>query len=315
MKKIIVIGSYPSTKYSEQILSECIDRVSNIGYDIMLVSHYPVPDYIQRKVNFYVFDKENPLEPPELTPEWKYDTADFGVRIKSNGHLVAVCRNVFNGISLVKSLGYDFFYYIESDNLFDFQDIPKIETLRISMFEQNKKLILFKYINEGHLIYESLMFAGIPEHFLNSISLPLTINDIMDLQVYPVLEEHFYNQLSSKESEHLIITQSSKEFYSNSVINKIGNFWRAEIIYDITNNRYAFWINNLIANPYSIQVNTNLYGSFEVPPNGWWFYHIEEGSKLFVEVIDNDFTTRKEFNLNGENLIKYRETGELFFRQ
>lgn len=296
------------------MLSECIDRVSNIGYDIMLVSHYPVPDYIQNKVNFYIFDKENPLEPPELTPKWKYDTADFGIRIKSNGHLVAVCRNILNGVGLVKHLGYDFFYYIESDNLFDSQDISKIEILRTNMFDQNKKLILFKYSNEGFPIYESLMFGGTPEYFLNNISLPLTINDITRLNMYFVLERNFYNQLFQKENEYLIINKSSKEFYSNSVINKIGNFWRAEIIYDITNNRYTFWINNLIANPYSIKVNTDLYGYFEIPPNGWWFSHIEEGSKFFAEVVDNDFTTRKEFDLSGENLIKYREIGTLFFR-
>ena len=314
MKKIIVIGSFPSTEYSEQMLSECIDKVSNIGYDIMLVSHYPVPDYIQRKVDYYIFDKDNPLQPPELTPEWKYDTADFGVRIKNKGHLVTVCRNIFNGISLAKNLDYEFFYYMESDNLIDSQDTFKIEMLRTSMFKHNKKLALFKYTNEDKLMYESLMFAGIPDYFLNNISLPSVTNDIINLKIYPVLEEYFYNQFHSKENEYLIIDQTSKEFYSNSVINKIGNFWKAEIIYDTTNNKYVFWINNLIANPYSIKVNINMLGYFELPPNGWYFSHIDEGNKLFIEVIDNDCITKKEFDLSGENLIKYRETGELFFR-
>jgi hypothetical protein len=314
VKKIIVIGAYPATEYSQKMLSDCIDRVSDIGYDIMLASHYPVPDHIQSKVNYYIFDKENPQEPPELTPEWRYDTSDFGVRIKSNGHLVTVCRNIFNGINLANCLGYEFFYYMESDNLIEDQDIHKIELLRINMFQQDKKLILFKYTNEDHLMYESLMFAGIPQYFLNSISLPLIIEDIIKLKIYPVLEEYFYDQLHFNESEYLIVQQSSKDFYDKSTINKIGNFWKAEIIYDSHNDKYIFWVNNLIANPYSIKVKSNLYSYFELPPNGWWFSYIGEGSKLDIEVEDNDLITKKQFDLSKENLTKYKEIGKLFYR-
>jgi len=36
--KIIIISTYPSTKYAEEILVSCINSVSNKGYDIMLLN-------------------------------------------------------------------------------------------------------------------------------------------------------------------------------------------------------------------------------------------------------------------------------------
>jgi hypothetical protein len=59
MKKIIILGAYPSNKYSEEVLVECIDIFSNSGYDIMLTSHLPIPTYIQEKVNYFIYDSLN----------------------------------------------------------------------------------------------------------------------------------------------------------------------------------------------------------------------------------------------------------------
>ena len=50
MKKIIIISSYATTPEKEKTLNECIDKVSHKGYDVMLTSHYPVPDYAQPAV-------------------------------------------------------------------------------------------------------------------------------------------------------------------------------------------------------------------------------------------------------------------------
>jgi hypothetical protein len=42
MKKLIVIDSYLTSTKKENILKEQIESLKNIGFDIMLVAHYPI---------------------------------------------------------------------------------------------------------------------------------------------------------------------------------------------------------------------------------------------------------------------------------
>jgi hypothetical protein len=59
MKNIIIIGTYPNDSYKLDMLNDCINRVKPLGYDIMIVSHYPIPEEIQSKVNYVLYDSEN----------------------------------------------------------------------------------------------------------------------------------------------------------------------------------------------------------------------------------------------------------------
>jgi hypothetical protein len=60
-KDIIIIGAYPNRSHKMEMLRECIKRVKPLGYDIMVVSHYPIPEDIQREVDYVIYDKENLL--------------------------------------------------------------------------------------------------------------------------------------------------------------------------------------------------------------------------------------------------------------
>ena len=106
MKQIIVIGTYPSSPEKEKILSECIDKLSNIGYDIMVVSHYPLPIYIQEKVKYCIYDKENLFLPFELTPSYWFGTETYHAEVFSEGHFLTCSKNMFTALNLVKALNY-----------------------------------------------------------------------------------------------------------------------------------------------------------------------------------------------------------------
>jgi hypothetical protein len=314
MKKIIIIGTYPSTTYTEQLLSECIDKASQSEYDIMLVSHYPLPDYIQKKVDYYIFDKENTLEPYDLTPLWEFYNDSFEVSIKGKGHVTVICRNMFNGIGLAKHLGYDFFYFMESDNLFDSEDILKLEILRESMFDNNKSMILFCQENQEVNIYESLIFGGTPSYFLNNMSFPLTIDEYRKAEMSPTLERTFHDKLSKRENNLLLINELSSVYFNKSSLNIISNNFKAEVIYNASHDVYIFWINNATANPYTITLKSNIIEDIELPPNGWYYLPLQIGTKFDIEVIENGIITKKEFDISEDNLSKYKEIGIITFK-
>ena len=40
MKKLFIIDTYPKTEKQIQLLKDCINSVTPIGWDILIVSHY-----------------------------------------------------------------------------------------------------------------------------------------------------------------------------------------------------------------------------------------------------------------------------------
>lgn len=59
---IFVIDTWPNTKEKELSLVSCIKQLKQFGgIPILLVSHYPIKPEIQKLVDYYIFDKSNPL--------------------------------------------------------------------------------------------------------------------------------------------------------------------------------------------------------------------------------------------------------------
>jgi hypothetical protein len=313
MKKIIIIGTYPNTKDKENMLSDCIDRLSRIGYDLMIVSHYPIPEYIQNKVDFIIYDKENTLEPYHLTPVYHYYADDFTVEVSNQGHITTVCRNINNGLGLAKHLGYNFFYHIESDNIFSDEDIKKLDELSEKMFNQNKEMILFGYNHDGIQIYESLIFGGKPSYFLHNMQLPLYVDDFERMNVDYTLETTFYSNLKSNEHEFLIINEPSDSFFNTSEINKVNNFSQIEILYDVVNDRYVLWISNLIQNKKSIYVTIDNSEEFELIPNGWTILPILSDNPININVNENGIIKNKIFKFTPEDKVFYSNKATILF--
>ena len=314
MKKLINIGTFPNTIVKKNILSECIDKLSNSGYDLMITSHFPIPDYIQDKVNYVIYDRENTLEPYHLTPIYHYNTNEFNIEVNNNGHLTTVCRNINNGLGLAKHLGYDFFYHIESDNLFSKNDITKLDELCDNMFKYGKEMIFFGYNHQGTQIYESLIFGGKPSYFLYKMPLPLYIEDFENIGIENTLETTFYKHLKSNEHEFLIINQPSQLFFKDSEINKLTNFSQVEILYDIKYNRYLLWISNLFENPNSIYISIDNSDEFEVIPNAWVIRDIVSDNPIRVKINENEMIIDKVFTFTDDDKIKYINKSKITYK-
>jgi hypothetical protein len=125
MKKLIIISAYPENQQKEDILSKCIDKLKILEFDILIVSHCPIPSHIQNKVNYCLIDNQNILLPYELTPKYWIINNHFNVTINNYGHQLTVSTNIQNGIDFATINNYEFFLFTESDNLIDESDIKK----------------------------------------------------------------------------------------------------------------------------------------------------------------------------------------------
>ena len=102
MKKIFIIDGYPKTKKQEQVLHDCIESIKPIGWDILLVSHYPVPSQIQEKVEYCIYDKNNLFVPPNISPHVFFENEVFNSKIYLGGHALAITISI--NVLLNKSL-------------------------------------------------------------------------------------------------------------------------------------------------------------------------------------------------------------------
>jgi hypothetical protein len=321
MRKIIIISSYASTPEKEKTLNECIDKVSNKGYDVMLTSHYPVPDYIQKKVNYCIYDSDNILLPYNISPSFWIDNDIFELEVNINSHNLTICKNMLNGIGLSRILKYDFFFFMESDNIFSDDDFIRLDDLSNQMLINNKHLIFFKnqWIsehNEHHINYETLIFGGEVNYFLENMSLPSTIEEY--IQMYSpnrdalyniILEKIFFNKLSHLEDEIFIINESSKNFFTSSIINKYFITNICDVV--INNDDYILFISNFSGRNLIYEINSIDKDFF---PGMWSFNGINEDTHIVVKDLSGEVLDRKSFIISEFDRNKIGEKANFNFK-
>jgi hypothetical protein len=223
MKTLIVIGAYPNTPKKEKVLIDEIESLRGLGYDFMLVSHYPVSTEIQKMVDYYIYEKNQILTPLDKTTYYWFQTDNFMVRVNNSRHALPISQNMFNAFKLSEIKDYDFVFFVENDNQFSLNDSLKLKSLIDEMVSQNKQCIFFKpnnYLDNGSFVYETQMFGITPKYFNEVFKLPTTEDEYFINPDYPVsLELGFYQSLSKHESDFLIVNQHSYEYFSESSIN------------------------------------------------------------------------------------------------
>jgi hypothetical protein len=61
MKEIVILSCWPNTEYKENQLLTLIAQLKEIGKEILIATHYPLPDYIIKQVDYYLYDKTNTI--------------------------------------------------------------------------------------------------------------------------------------------------------------------------------------------------------------------------------------------------------------
>ena len=61
MKKCFLVTSYCNTEEKVDVIRKTIDNIKRYGIDICVHAHYPLPVDIQNDVNYYIYDKSNPV--------------------------------------------------------------------------------------------------------------------------------------------------------------------------------------------------------------------------------------------------------------
>lgn len=122
MKELAVILSHAETDDKVNLLEQSIEHLLLQGKKILVSSHIPIPEYLIDKVDYVVYDKENPLIRNDeyenhfnIVYVWSsYPGYHQDFPIEFN-HAFAVHKLIVNACSLAQSNGYDVIHFINYD--------------------------------------------------------------------------------------------------------------------------------------------------------------------------------------------------------
>jgi glycosyltransferase involved in cell wall biosynthesis len=176
-KEVFVISTYPVTDVVINSTLECIQKIKEKGYKIILTSHAPIPEQLQKEVDYCVYDNNNILTKHTFYANyWCYtDLYDTWVDLRGEGnnryHGPTVYTNYYNGAVLANKLGFNKMYCVNYD--YHLKDTTLINN--ISNILNSKDAYFGNYnANEGPCLYT--FFLGANPKFLID-TLPLLEND------------------------------------------------------------------------------------------------------------------------------------------
>lgn len=317
MKKIIIISSYANFIEKEKTLIDCILSVSGKGYDVMVVSHYPIPESIQKSVNYSIYDSDNTFLPYHLSPPIWHKNPNFNFWTKTNSHNLAILRNMSNGLKVASGLGYDHFYFMEFDNIFEKSDFNRLDDLMNQMCEQDKKMILFRLSHRNELgditSYCTLVFGGRISWFLENMVLPTNVQEYekwLGKNSF-VLENIFYNKLSCHEEEFLIEPVLVQNYFDKSVMNKYSLTTVCMPCVSNVHDNLILFVYNISPGPIIVQINKQF---FHLVPGGWHHRPITTDMDLTIRDADTGEVLWKKFQKLSElDKVKISEKTNIVF--
>lgn len=302
MKTLIIIGSYPNTQISIDVLKKCIESL-NKNFDIALSTHYPVNVDIQHMCNYYFYDSENPVIQENNNPITWFRNELFYLQVKHlKNHSYAAYSSILNALNVLHKQYSDFFY-INGDTLFSETDILKLINLKDQI--GNKKAIFFKEF-EG--MVDAKIFYSDIKFFIKEFS---NINSKDDFVKYTksfvtpyvsnVLESYFAERIDKYFSNDiLIINENLGKYFDTSQIDVLESIngnpekkrdYQVHLVKENKSNKIFFvYINNNVNfEPKKINVKLNDEE-----------FVLNNGNYSFYKEVYYD----KEVYLNVENSVK-----------
>jgi len=308
MKELILITSYTPDNTREDLLRNLVKSVKNDEYEIMVISHTPIPNDIIRDIDYFIFDKKNPLLfDIKDKPSSFFEHPNFIIQsteIKKYNHSLAFIRLLKLGLTTAKNLKYEKVHFFEYDSLINsFLEI-----------QENSNLL----DSTGVVCYK-------PEHF-NWPNSPISFNvEKLSELWFDLSDSRFLEFISDKHSKlseeyQMFLIKDGGDFIMKDVSTleskniKIGLYGDSDkfpwfvVICDILKNELYFfgWNQNEKDCYVKIIVNNNSVINKEIASKCW-----------HLNVIGNfDDVNNIMIIVNGEvkNILDFNSIDKNFFK-
>ena len=331
-EELIIIGTYPNLKSRVQLTKDTITSLKPLGRKIILVSHYPVDLETQNMVDYYIYDKDNPLTHHSYYTKFYNYQNDYDAELNINGlkhsnQSLTVLTNIISGIKMAQHYAYDSFFYITYDVVIHPLDLPIIEDL----FKQitNGKDAYFgtldtpfgKGIQTNGMFFNTefaLKFFG----EVDSNSASNYNNECKRIGSQNFLEDYLMKSAELYEREYEIVidrTTISGTLLPNSGLGVASNSEYYSILPIIGKpNRYMFYFFTYNIDSRVIWVNIDNYSlKIDIEKTKEFKYEFEYFGNNVIEMLFHDGNTiykTERFEMNPSTIEKYQNTGKFTWK-
>lgn len=333
MREIFIISCWPDSDKRIHMLEKLISQLKELGKEIMVVSHHPIPAHISEMVDYSIYDRENPIYTAKTLDNYPADffftSTDFRLDGICLNHSAALSR-IFNAsLNFIKNLEYDYFTIIESDSEYDLDDLKKFDQIRSDLISNNKKLFFFKlrpyefpyWENNGITeVYESYCFGGLVNEFIDKLYFPKTLvewNKLLELDKNNHNLEYIISSAFKKNKDDYLILDSTQSVFSRSKINVCVIPGINGVYYNKNNENYPIvFLYNESGKEKVYNVSFNAADPIKVNllDKNWWMFGINYvGSQISLKIdfLENSqIVDTNSIIINDEwlNLNKNRRT-------
>ena len=270
MKKVALISTYCDTQEKIDVLSKNIDNVKTFGIDVIVISPFYLPEYIQNKCDYFFSMKDNPVL------DWPQKAMYAWRELTLNENRIIITRTYADygwaGLYQVKklseialSLEYDYFYHMIYDLKFDETVVEGLLSERECDVYSSKR---------GDIIWE----VGLHFMIFNREKLTNFIQHIT-----------LQNYLNSRGGDAFVWLHRLIEIFPYNIVKKPVE---DEIYYyeghDFFNSSPAEGIKFFIDNNDEIVETVRLL-----------FYNVSEPKEIKLTINDNIY----EYSINGNSLV------------
>ncbi len=333
IKECIILQYYLQDYHDINILNRCVDSISKSGIDIILVSHTPIPESIQKKVKYCLYDSDDELVTFEDVYHGKTKLytnkrlhAEFGTvqpfLFVVDDISYSFCKCVYDSYRLATSFGYDYSYYIIGD--FEIMESEIEEMKKVSLMVRNEGKM--GYFEESDICINAFFWYVNNKWFLDNFFLNMNskdefLYDLKQLDLY-CHYDFLVNYKIHNNRDKLIVkkvdywghpfvpderSDLSKKKNSDGYNYDIGIFYGDNIPYlfcfdlDVNKRNWDVFIeyNNGEVSKYNIQVPGG---------NTWIIYQVEIKYDQFRIKVFNTNGHKLKYNIYIDDVNKYKET-------
>jgi len=330
-EEVIIIGTYPNLKSRVQLTKDTIISVKPLGRKIILVSHYPVDQDIQRMVDYYIYDAYNPLCHHSYYTRFYRYTDEYHLDMNINGlkysnQSLTVLINMLSSAKFAKDLGYKRFFYITYDVILNSKDIPIVE-FTFENVSTSKTAYLGslntpfgKGVETNGMTFDVNYFLEL----IDDIRTPEDYNRVCEQTgSHNFLEDYMSKKIASRLQEIVYIHNEAETLLVNSGRGVASNSEYYSIVpIDKEENKYMFYFYTFNIDDRKINVimkenGCEFYnGSFQISKSREFRKEIVYDRKpieIMLDFYDEDVMYKREiYNIDHKNLETYKNTG--FFK-
>jgi len=326
MKDIVIITAFCDTKEKEDTLRNlvCDFEKHNSFFDLMVVSHLPIPLDIVHKVSFAFYDSKNELlyDTEYRSTPWFNPGDDRAILSCYTGNFnthLAIWRMIILGNSIAKNCGYTKAHHIEYDVIIkEFKELYEnslilndYDCVSYTKYAKTVDPVLFG-------TYQAYRLDKLPTELLllDENQIKLDIKNSKDKSPENMLFDLLSHNNSMKVKDKILLDDGGNKFgMSHNKLSNGNTAWCLPFFDKLTEKLgFVIWNMEEVNQDIEVQVVYNddkVFNFGIVPPKHWRMIDLDDFSnaKKMVVMLNNKVRNIFDFTKESENFknVSYRQ--------